>query len=199
MKKNNKMEGAYKAVSTGVRPPKEEAAVLPGFSERFGQLLDMAGYPSVNSGRLTELSEDLGVSVSGVRKWVASDKPPRTAKLIEICELIVNIRMNKDGKGSARLNPRKIACWLEFGEELVRDPFKGNTKQGDEHVQMGQLYVAVHRAALKKELNLYTINPSLVDFIYSTLLDDMKKSNSSAPNEELLNTLISSAKAQSKQ
>ncbi len=53
----------------------------PGFSERFNYLLDLADYPSINKGRITQLAVDEKMSRTGVRKWLVENNPPKGPKL----------------------------------------------------------------------------------------------------------------------
>lgn len=163
---------------------KKDSGICPGFSNRFNYFLDKAGYPNLNSGRLTVFSEDLNTSVSGARKWIVEDSPPKTTKLIEVCEKIADEKLTK------RFNARKIACWLEYGEEIVPNPFNNKKSIANDHVIMGNIYVLVHKEAKKLNIDIYRMDPKLVNEIYDQLMEEVVRNNLADPDKRFISSLL---------
>lgn len=155
-----------------------------GFSERFNYLLDKAGYPGMNQGRLTMLSEDEAMSMSGVRNWVVENIPPKASKLLEICERLLNEKI----KGS--YNPKRVAGWLEYGDEVVPNPFVDADSIKDDHIVMGKIYVLVHQAAKKLSIDINLMAPSVLDKIYKTIMEDVVVNGLEKPTAKLIESLL---------
>jgi|GEM_PF-6723649 len=163
---------------------KKEPGSCPGFSKRFNQLLDLAGYPSFNQGRLTVLAEDLNMSMAGARKWIVEDTPPRGSKLVDVCEMLAKEKLSK------RYNPRRIACWLEYGEDIVPNPFSNPKSIEKDHAIMGNIYVLVHNKAKKLKIDIYTMDSQLIDEIYKELMEDVMANKLKEPSKALISSLL---------
>jgi len=159
-----------------------------GFSERFNYLLDKAGYPGMQQGRLTSLSNDENMSVAGVRKWIVEDNPPKASKLMEIVERL--LKENITGK----YNPKRIAGWLEYGDEVVPNPFESRKSIEKDHLIMGDIYVLVYKAAKRLDIDIHTLEPAVLNNIYKTIMDSVVKNGLDKPNSRLVTSLLVIAK-----
>lgn len=94
----------------------KDSKKVPGFSVRFNQLLDMAGFPSAEkkrSGRYTTAADRFGVKATTIRCWCLQDTPPR-----QFTDLIKVVRiMLEDTPGTN--NPESVAAWLLSGNEKI--------------------------------------------------------------------------------
>jgi hypothetical protein len=163
---------------------KGKGGFRPGFSERFNYFLDVAKYPDVNKGRITLLAEDEEMSQSGVRKWIIEDNPPKGIKLIEICQRIINSKMSK------KYNPTLIAGWLEYGDEIIPNPFKDAKSIAHSHTIMSGIYVLAHNIAKSIDIDIYSMEESVLDPIYKTIMDDVVNNELSDPDPELIRSLF---------
>lgn len=163
---------------------KKDTGLCPGFSKRFNYFLDQAGYPSLNQGRLTAFSDDVKLSVSGVRKWIVEDNPPRGPKLVEVCEMVSRMKLSK------RYNPRRIACWLEYGEEIMPNPFSSGKSIRNDHAIMGSIYVLAHNAAKKLKIDLNNMDSKLLDEFYDQIMDDVVTNKLAEPDKQLISSLL---------
>lgn len=159
-------------------------ASVTGFSDRFNFFLDQADYPRLNKGRLTAVSEDLGMSLSGARKWIIENTPPQTSRLIEICEKIVRQRLNKN------YDPKRIACWLEYGDEIVANPFTSGRSIATDHLIMGNIYVLVHEAAKGLGIDIYSIDYAVMESLYGKLMDNVVGGGLREPDLALIKSLL---------
>ncbi|MBV1870889.1 MAG: hypothetical protein KUG76_08265 [Gammaproteobacteria bacterium] len=155
-----------------------------GFSDRFNFFLDEAGYPRLNKGRLTAVAEDMGMSLSGARKWIIENTPPQTSKLIEICEKIALRRLNK------KYNPKRIACWLEYGDDIVANPFTSGTSIATDHLIMGNIYVVVHEAAKGMGIDIYSIDYASMERLYRKIMDNVVDRKLLEPDLPLIKSLL---------
>lgn len=172
---------------------KTTKGICPGFSGRFNLFLDEAGYPEMNLGRLKVLAEDQEMSISGTRKWVVEDTPPKGAKLIEACETIINKKMN------SKHNPKRIACWLEYGDDIIANPFNDGKSIANDHAIMGNLYVLVHNIAAEFKIDIYSMDSSLMEPVYETLMDDVVNNDYRDPDPKLISSLLILAEKKAKE
>lgn len=73
-----------------------------GFSRRFNEYLDEQGITKKNRAR--RLSEKFDISLSGARRWLIQDQPPKNKALMEIVE-----------KLSPENNALHTVIWLLYG------------------------------------------------------------------------------------
>lgn len=161
-----------------------------GFSERFNQLLDQAGYPPLEYGRARHLGDKFSVSKSGARKWIREDTPPRPDKLRVIIEELYEMT----GLNSLR-NTAKVIAWLQYGEEL--GAALETESQGvfaADHILLSNVYLAVHNAAKVKHMDLESLPQAKLDRLYGAVIKQTIESNSSEPDSHLIKTLLELAK-----
>lgn len=170
---------------------KRDSGLYDGFSHRFNYLLDSAGYPSMNQGRLTEFAEDMEMSVSGARKWIVEDNPPKKSKLVEVCEKVISENF------SSSLNARRVAAWLEYGDDIVENPFSSGRSIIKDHLIMGKIYVSIHNMAEELEIDISQINPSLRDSVYCKVMDDVVSNNLNEPDKKFICSLLILAEKES--
>ena len=159
-----------------------------GFSQRFNYLLDKAGYPDMHQGRLTSLSNDENMSKAGVRKWVVEDNPPKASKLMEIVDRLLKEHI------SGKYNPKRIAGWLEYGDEVVPNPFENRKSIEKDHLIMGDIYVLVYKAAKRLDIDIHALEPAVLDNIYKTIMDNVVANGIEKPNSRLITSLLVIAK-----
>ncbi len=163
---------------------KKVEAACPGFSNRFNWFLNEAGYRDINQGRLTEFAEDMEMSLSGARKWVVEDNPPKGSRLIEVCGKVIEKKM------PTKYNPKRVACWLEYGDEFVPNPFKSGKSIANDHAIMGSIYVLVHKMAKKLDINIYEIQSTIMDSVYTKIMDDVVENKLAEPDSRLISSLL---------
>jgi len=163
---------------------KSKAGFRPGFSKRFNCFLDIADYPEVNKGRMTLLAEDEDMSQSGVRKWITEDNPPKGSKLIEVCHRIINERMN------GKYNPNLIAGWLEYGDEIVPNPFENSKSIEHNHAVMSNIYVLVHNTAKELGVDIYSMEAEILDPLYQSIMDDVVSHKLSEADSAFVKSLL---------
>jgi len=167
---------------------RKTTALHSGFSQRFNYLLDKAGYPEIHQGRLTALSNDENMSMAGVRKWIVEDNPPKASKLMDICERLLKEKI------SGKYNPKRIAGWLEYGDEVVPNPFESRKSIEKDHLIMGDIYVLVYKAAKRLGIDIHTLEPAVLNNIYKTIMDNIVKNGLEKPNSRLITSLLVIAK-----
>ena len=134
-----------------------------GFSDRFNQLLDYAGF--LSTGRITKVANFFGVSVSGARRWCKLDRPPRLKDLNSMLEALIAMNSNS-------VDVHSVSNWLLYG---VGDPL-GDSKANSgkksasshnenldknlinslsNHQVMGQVYIAINQQAQHMKIDLY--------------------------------------------
>ena len=158
--------------------------VTNGFSARFNVLLDKAGYSSIQKGRIKEFAKDMDMSVSGARKWIVQDIPPKANKLIEVCQKVIQLRK------LGRYNPRRVACWLDYGEDVVPNPFDSGDSIANDHRIMGNLYVMVHKEARKLGIDIYGMESDLMDNVYKELMEDLVEKGVDKPEPKLVSSVL---------
>lgn len=85
-----------------------------GFSsEKFNELLDMAGFPQLHDGRIVKLAKQLGKAFSTCRPWCMENKGPKTYEAT--FEVVSDILSNIPGDW----DPHSVCAWL-YG---AKNPF----------------------------------------------------------------------------
>lgn len=85
-----------------------------GFSsENFNELLDRAGFPKLNDGRIVALSNELGKAFSTCRPWCMENKGPKTYEAT--FEVVSHILKKIPGDW----DPHSVCAWL-YG---AKNPF----------------------------------------------------------------------------
>lgn len=169
----------------------EAATVVDGFSSRYNELLDLAGFPEV--GRLTKVARYFGVSVSGVRRWCKLDKPPRIRALVTNVESVISL-------SSTKLDSQTIVNWLLYGEDTpipsgevstgaakqrsTRSAQSAQVNALNDHMVMSQIYMTLNAEAKKLKIDLYgkqTLPNDVLDSIIHRLAEYVEK-NEIAPD-----------------
>jgi len=123
---------------------KEKVGMVPGFSQRFQELLDRAGFPPMGDGRINLGAEVFGVSKSGFRGWCQFDTPPRVfSELRRVVEILLDRADRRD------VLPEAVMGWLYVGE-LRGNPF---TKSIGSDALAQEIYVSVRIVANKKGID----------------------------------------------
>ena len=163
---------------------KSKGGFRPGFSKRFNYFLDIAKYPEMNKGRVTLLADDEAMSRTGVRGWILEDNPPKGQKLVEVCQRIISERMG------GKYNPTQIAGWLEYGDDIVQNPFKSTKAIQHIHSVMSNIYVTVHSVAKELGIDLNSMDDSILDPLYKELMEDVVASKLAEADPELVKSLL---------
>lgn len=152
-----------------------------GFSERFNELLDIAGFPGKGSGRLTEVAPFLGLSVSGARKWIVQDKPPpKKGDLITAVAKLLG-----RNKKTQNISPERVAVWLEWGSDNVQNPFKDSAIVGN-HQAMAKIYLTVDKQATESGIDLYKIPEEIMDDVYKCIMEDVACNYLADPDQDFV-------------
>jgi len=173
------------------------ADTVEGFSERFNQLLDLAGFQQ--TGRITHVAKFFNVSVSGARRWCKLNKPPRIRDLTTVVETLV-------AQTEHEIDTVALCNWLLYQTDNPLQTFHQGTASllhsssanasaqinalGN-HVLMGQVYMTMNAAAQNLSLDLYN-NPDMpnnvMDQVIKRLVDYALKTelpeDSLAQNED---------------
>lgn len=127
---------------------KEKVGMVPGFSQRFQELLDRAGFPPMGDGRINLGADVFGVSKSGFRGWCQFDTPPRVfSELRRVVEILLDRADRKD------VLPEAVMGWLYVGE-LRGNPF---TKNIGNDALAQEIYVSVRIVANKKGIDFNSL------------------------------------------
>ena len=121
---------------------------VPGFSDRFTQLLDLANFEQ--KARYTVGAERFDVAVNTFRKWCIDDRPPRKYGMLHkvVTELL------SDAGGD--YNPESIVGWLYAGD-AVPNPFE---RKAVDYVLLGELYLLFQQQAQFKSVDFNAIPES---------------------------------------
>lgn len=166
----------------------DDILTCPGFSKRLNEFLDHAGFKGIFFGRVVELAEIADMSRSGVSKWLSDDLPPKNAKLVQVCQVII-----KKKRLTRLYNPKRVACWLEFGDEIIPNPFVEGRKPSKNHAVMGSLYVVVHSIAKSLDIDIFSLDSDAMDNLYNKLLESAQGEGHAEPDEKLVTKLLKAA------
>lgn len=135
---------------------KEKVGMVPGFSQRFQELLDRGGFPPMGDGRINLGAEVFGISKSGFRGWCQFDTPPRVfSELRRVVEILLDRADRKDVLAEA------VMGWLYVGE-LRGNPF---TKRIGNDALAQEIYVYVRIVANKKGIDFNNLSNQTQDML----------------------------------
>lgn len=134
----------------------DKVGMVPGFSLRFQELLDRAGFPPMGDGRINLGAEVFAVSKSGFRGWCQFDTPPRVFN--ELRRVVQLLLMRAD---RTDVLPETVIGWLYVGE-LRGNPFN-RTMTNDSLNQ--ETYVSVRIVANKMGIDFNNINPQAQEML----------------------------------
>src|SRR5690606_15804608 len=86
----------------------DDAVAVPGFSDRFTQLLDLAQVSKMN--RYSWGHKRYNVAVNTFKNWCVNDMPPRRYR--DLVEVVTDLLGQMPGRHSANA----VVAWLYAGE-----------------------------------------------------------------------------------
>ncbi len=135
---------------------KEKVGMVPGFSQRFQELLDRGGFPPMGDGRINMGADVFQVSKSGFRGWCQFDTPPRVFnELRRVVEILLDRADRKD------ILTEAVMGWLYVGE-LRGNPF---TKSLSNDALTQEIYVSVRIVANKKSIDFNSLPNQTQDML----------------------------------
>ena len=154
-----------------------KAKSVPGFSKRFNQLLDWAGYEE--KARSTVLGELLTKNRTAIHPWLTKDIVP--VKLSEVIEAILS-------ECSSYASRDSVEEWLLTADKS-RNPMEAMTLQRFNNIDfhlLGKIFTSVYDAAQLQNIDTKKIPSHEMDLIYSTVLKQVARS----PKKKIDNTFI---------
>lgn len=157
-------------------PERKLQDIYPGFSDRFWQLLTMAGLNEKDRRNISKFSEDFQVGKGSAHEWLTKDKPPKDSKL----DALVTFLLSKlDRKHTA--NVRRVCAWLKYGGPGgVPNPFnveKNETLNLARHVLLkccSKFNISPNASMLDSQLEKIS---QLIEVLQITSIDELEDSH----------------------
>lgn len=139
--------------------PAGQGSTVPGFSRKFQELLDLAGFPPMGEGRINIAEKQLNVHKSTVRLWCQNDTPPRTwAELSRVVKMLLEMAGRLDVQSDA------VIGWLYQGN-TPGTPFVA--EEGTVDPLSMELYVIIRILSDKKSIDFNALSKKSQDSILS--------------------------------
>lgn len=128
----------------------EVESSVPNFSDRFNQLLDLAGFPPRGDGRIFSGADSLKVKRNTFRGWAVQDKPPRS--YAELARVVTELLQRA---GRPDIPCGLVIGWLYQGHYAGPSPLKAEEPTDQ---LSKELFVAVRIQANKKGIDYNSLS-----------------------------------------
>ena len=165
----------------------EQPQIGDGFSERLSQVMDHAGYPPMERGRVARLSEDLELAKMTISKWFSNSAAPSGKNFDKLAKVLLR-------KLGSFASIEAMKRWLAEGDEAF-NPIVLYSHRGIDYTLFSQVFQSVHIVAIELGIPLETVPQSRLDWIYATLIRQAAREGGRLPDFTLIKDLLTAPTA----
>jgi hypothetical protein len=167
---------------TQTDPSVQSTAQREGFSARLNQVLDHAGYPPLERGRVARLAEDMDMNKMTISKWLGRNVVPHGSNLQVLARLLLR-------KLSCFASVESMQRWLVDGDEAF-NPLVLSSHRGIDYTLFCRVFQTVDRVARQLGIELEQVPQSRLDLLYATMVRQAARDREGALDEDLVRDFL---------
>lgn len=141
---------------------KKSRNLKEGFSCRLNLVMDHAGYPPMERGRVTRLAEDMNLSKMTISKWLSKNVVPHGGNLNNLARILLK-------KLGCFASVESMERWLADGDEAF-NPIVLFSHRGIDYTLFSEVFHTVDKAARELGIRLEKVPQSRLDLLYATMV-----------------------------
>lgn len=161
---------------------KKSKAQAVGFSARLNLVLDDAGYPPMERGRVTRLADDMRLSKMTISKWLGRDVIPHGGNLNALAKILLK-------KLGCFASVESMERWLVDGDEAF-NPLVLFSHKGIDYTLFSQVFQSVDKVARDVGVRLEDVPQEKLDLLYATMIRQAARDRESALDMNLIKDFL---------
>lgn len=161
---------------------KKNRAHTVGFSARLNLVLDDAGYPQMERGRVTRLAQDMNLTKMTISKWLGKDVVPHGGNLNTLAKILLK-------KLGCFASVESMERWLVEGDEAF-NPLVLSSHKGIDYTLFSRVFQSVDRVAREIGISLEEVPQDRLDLLYSTMVRQAARDRGHALNVNLIKDFL---------
>lgn len=161
---------------------KKSRALKEGFSARLNLVLDHAGYPPMERGRVTRLADDMNLTKMTTSKWLSKNVVPHGSNLNNLAKLLLK-------KLGCFASVESMERWLLDGDEAF-NPIILFSHKGIDYVLFSEVFQTVDRVARELGIRLEKVPQNRLDLLYATMIRQAARDRGQALDLNLIRDFL---------
>jgi transcriptional regulator with XRE-family HTH domain len=161
---------------------KNSTTLKEGFSVRLNLVMDHAGYPPMERGRVTRLAEDMGLTKMTTSKWLSKNVVPHGSNLNNLARLLLK-------KLGCFASVESMERWLMDGDEAF-NPIVLFSHRGIDYTLFSEVFQTVDRVARELGIELEKVPQSRLDLLYATMVRQAARDRGQALDLNLIRDFL---------